>query len=62
MKKYLGVSEVAKITGKERSTIIRWIQSGKFGNVPKIGNEYQVSHEQFSGWWEDNVNVGENHA
>jgi len=55
MRKYLGVSEIAHITGKQRSTILRWIKSGKFGNVPQVGNEYQVSHEQFFAWWEQNM-------
>ena len=55
MKNYLGVSDIAKITGKERSTIIRWIQAGKFGNVLMMGNEYHISHQQFNIWWEHNV-------
>jgi len=56
MKSYLGVSKIARITGKPRATIIRWVQAGKFGKVRKIGNEYQISHEQFSTWWEQNMN------
>lgn len=55
MKNYLGVSKIAKITGKERTTIIRWIQSGRFGDVKKVGNEYQVTHEQFLEWWQGNL-------
>jgi excisionase family DNA binding protein len=55
MKNHLGVTDIAKITGKERSTVIRWIQAGKFGNIPKVGNEYQIPHEQFSLWWEENM-------
>jgi excisionase family DNA binding protein len=55
MKSHLGVTEIARITSKERSTILRWIKSGKFGNVSKVGNEYQISHEQLSSWWDKNI-------
>jgi excisionase family DNA binding protein len=56
MKTYLGVSKIAKITGKPRTTILRWIQSGQFGEVKRIGNEYQITHEQFLIWWKRNMN------
>ena len=56
MKTYLGVSKIAKITGKPRATILRWIQSGKFGGVSRVGNEYQITHEQFLAWWKHNMN------
>ena len=56
MKNYLGVSKIAKITGKPRATILRWIQSGQFGEVMRIGNEYQITHEQFLIWWKHNMN------
>jgi len=56
MKTYLGVSKIAKITGKPRATILRWIQSGKFGEVNRIGNEYQITHAQFFIWWKENMN------
>jgi excisionase family DNA binding protein len=58
MKRHLGVSEVARIIGKERSTVVRWIQSGKFGRINKVGNEYQIPHEKFHRWWEDNMMTG----
>ena len=57
MKTYLGVSKIAKITGKPRATILRWIQSGKFGDVNRVGNEYQITHEQFVIWWKHNMNA-----
>lgn len=61
MKKYLGVTEIAKITGKQRSTVFRWVQAGRFGQVRKIGGEYQVPHESFEKWWSDQIkNVGGN--
>ena len=56
MKAFLSVTEIAKVTKKERSTIIRWIKAGKFGNVRKIGNEYQIPHESFKKWWDENMN------
>jgi len=59
MKNYLGVSKIAKITGKPRTTILRWIQAGKFGDILKVENEYQVPHEQFSQWWEQNMKIKE---
>ena len=56
MKAYLSVTEIAKVTKKERSTIIRWIKTGKFGHVRMIGNEYQIPHESFKKWWNENMN------
>jgi len=56
MKTFLSVTEIAKVTKKERSTIIRWIKAGKFGNVRKSGNEYQIPHESFKKWWDENMN------
>ena len=53
MKVYLSVSEIARVTRKEKTTILRWIRAGKFGNVRKIGNEYQVPHEDFKKWWDE---------
>ncbi|KAA3642029.1 MAG: DNA-binding protein [Chloroflexi bacterium] len=58
MKNYLGVSEIARIIGKERSTIIRWVKTGIFGNVPKMGNEYQIPHEKFISWWAEHLRAG----
>ena len=55
MKKYLSISDIAQITDKERSTVFRWIKAGKLGKVRKVGNEYQVPHESFAKWWNDNV-------
>lgn len=55
MKKFLSVSDIAQITKKERSTIFRWIKSGKLGEVRKLGNEYQVPLENFERWWASNV-------
>lgn len=57
MKKYLGVKEIAQITNKERSTVFRWIRSGKLGEVRRVGNEYQVPMESFERWWAKNVTV-----
>ncbi|HRN51123.1 MAG: helix-turn-helix domain-containing protein [Anaerolineales bacterium] len=59
MKSFLGVSKIARITGKPRVTVLRWIQAGKFGKANKIGNEYQVSHEQFLGWWKRNMKASQ---
>jgi excisionase family DNA binding protein len=64
MKAYLSVTEIARVTQKERSTIVRWIKAGKFGNVRKVGHEYQVPHESFKRWWDDNtrgIKPGERH-
>ncbi|MCI0558938.1 MAG: helix-turn-helix domain-containing protein [Nitrososphaera sp.] len=55
MKAYLSVTEIAKVTQKERSTIVRWIKAGRFGKVLKLGNEYQVAHESFKRWWDKNM-------
>jgi excisionase family DNA binding protein len=55
MKAYLSVSEIAKVTQKERSTIVRWIKAEKFGKVRRLGNEYQVPHESFKKWWDENM-------
>ncbi len=55
MKAYLSVTEIAKVTKKERSTVVRWIKAGKFGQVRKIGNEYQIPHNSFRKWWDENM-------
>ena len=59
MKAFLGVTEIANVTNKERSTIVRWIKAGKFGKVRKVGNEYQVLHENFKRWWNENMKDAE---
>ncbi len=33
MKKFLRVTEIAKITGKQRSTVSKWVQAGRFGQA-----------------------------
>ena len=57
MKAYLSVTEIANVTKKQRSTIVRWIKAGKFEQVRKVGNEYQVSHESFKKWWDKFIDV-----
>jgi excisionase family DNA binding protein len=52
MKADLSITEIAKITGKERSTVVRWVKSGEFVNVRKIGNEYHVPIDSFKKWWD----------
>ena len=60
MKSYLSVTEIAKVTQKERSTIVRWIQAGKFDGVRMVGNEYQVPHGSFEKWWSENMKTTDN--
>lgn len=60
MKQYLSISDVAQITSKERSTVLRWIKAGKLGTVRKVGSEYQIPHESFNKWWAENVQTIEN--
>ncbi len=55
MKAYLSVTEIAKVTKKQRSTVVRWIKAGKFEQARKVGNEYQVPHESFKKWWGKNT-------
>ena len=55
MKVYLSVAEIANVTKKEKTTVLRWIKAGKFGNVRKLGNEYQVPHDDFRKWWDENT-------
>ncbi|MHA2092868.1 MAG: helix-turn-helix domain-containing protein [Candidatus Kariarchaeaceae archaeon] len=52
MKVYLSVAEIADVTKKEKTTVLRWIKAGRFGNIRKVGNEYRVPHESFKKWWE----------
>ena len=52
MKVYLSVAEIADVTKKEKTTVLRWIKAGMFGNIRKIGNEYRVPHDSFKKWWE----------
>jgi excisionase family DNA binding protein len=52
MKVYLSVAEIADVTKKEKTTVLRWIKAGMFGNIRKVGNEFRVPHESFKKWWE----------
>ena len=52
MKIFLSVAEIADVTKKEKTTVLRWIKAGMFGNIRKIGNEYRVPHDSFKKWWE----------
>jgi excisionase family DNA binding protein len=55
MKAYLNAGEIANLLKKEKTTIIRWIKSGKFGLISKVGNGYQVPHVKFKKWWDKNM-------
>ena len=44
MKVYLSVAEIADVTKKEKTTVLRWIIAGRFGNIRMVGNEYRVPH------------------
>ena len=52
MKVYLSVAGIANVTKKEKTTVLRWIKAGRFGNIRKVGNEFRVPHESFKKWWE----------
>jgi excisionase family DNA binding protein len=52
MKVYLSVAEIADVTKKEKTTVLRWIKAGRFGNIRKVGNEFRVPHESFKKWWD----------
>lgn len=52
MRIFLSVAEIADVTKKEKTTVLRWIKAGRFGNIRKIGNEYRVPHDSFKKWWE----------
>ena len=52
MKVYLSVAEIANVTKKEKTTVLRWIKAGRFGSIRKVGNEYRIPHESFKKWWE----------
>ena len=52
MKIFLSVAEIANVTKKEKTTVLRWIKAGNLGNIRKVGNEYRVPHESFKKWWE----------
>ena len=60
MKAFLSITEIAKITNKERSTVVRWVKSGEFSEVRKVGNEYQVPIENFKKWWDRNRKADKN--
>ena len=51
MKIFLSVAEIADVSKKEKTTVLRWIKAGSFGNIRKVGNEYRVPHESFKKWW-----------
>ena len=52
MKVYLSIAKIANVTKKEKTTVLRWIKAGRFGDIRKVGNEYRVPHESFKKWWE----------
>ena len=52
MKAYLSVAEIANVTKKEKTTVLRWIKAGRFGSIRKVGNEFRIPHESFKKWWE----------
>ena len=52
MKAYLSITEIAKLTNKERSTVMRWVKSGEFIGVRKVGSEYQVPIDSFKRGWD----------
>lgn len=52
MKAYLSFAEIANVTKKEKTNVLRWIKVGRFGYIRKVGNEYGVPHESFKNWWE----------
>lgn len=51
MKVYMSVAEMANVTKKEKTMVLRWIKAGSFGNIRKVGNEYRVPHESSKMWW-----------
>lgn len=55
MRIFLSVAEIADVTKKEKTTVLRWIKAGRFGNIRKIGNEYRVPHDSFKKWWESRM-------
>ena len=55
MKIFLSVAEIADVTKKEKTTVLRWIKAGRFGNIRMVGNEYRVPHESFKKWWEGRI-------
>ncbi len=60
MKAFLSITEIAKITNKERSTVVRWVKSGEFKEVRQVGNEYQVPIDNFKKWWDKNRKADKN--
>ena len=54
MRAFLSITEIAKITNKERSTVVRWVKAGHFVGVRQVGNEYQIPIENFKRWWDRN--------
>ena len=57
MKVYLSVAEIANVTKKEKTTVLRWIKAGRFGYIRKVGNEYRVPHNSFKKWWEARLDM-----
>jgi len=40
MKIFLSVAEIADVTKKEKTTVLRWIKAGRFGNIRKVRISY----------------------
>ena len=45
MKVYLSFVEISNVTKMAKTTVLRWIKAGRFGNMRKVGNEFRVSHK-----------------
>ena len=57
MKAFKTITEIAKETGKSRTSIFREIKAGRMGRVPKVGNQYRIPHPNFQKWHEQYVSV-----
>lgn len=52
MKKYFNAQQIAKLEDITSSTVVRWIQQGKFDGARKVGREYRVPLESYHAWRE----------
>jgi excisionase family DNA binding protein len=52
MKTYFNAQQIAKLEDITASTVVRWIQQGKFDGARKVGREYRIPLESYHAWRE----------
>lgn len=52
MKKFLTVTQIAKLEDVTREAVGRWVRLGMFPGTRKVGREYRVPFDAYHAWRE----------